>query len=101
MIILEAIWKNWEKIGVAEAFLIALIAIVIVFIVITIIIVITTLIQKGMLAVDKKTTIMPRKENEILNEDNDAVVAVLVATIEFHKETGKDARVISIKRVED
>lgn len=99
--VLDAIWKNWESIGVGEAFLIAFIAIIIVFIVITIIILITTLIQKGMLAVDKKTTIMPRKENEILNEDNDAVIAVLTATIEFHKETGKDARVISIKRVED
>ena len=98
---LEAIWKNWESIGIAEALLIALIAIVIVFIVITIIILITTLIQKAMTAVDKKTTIMPRKENEILNTDNDAVIAVLTATIEFHKETGKDARVISIKGVED
>ena len=99
--ILDAIWENWESIGVGESFLIALIAIVIVFMVITIIILITTLIQKTMSAVDKKTTIMPRKENEILNEDPDAVVAVLTATIEFHKETGKDARVISIKRVED
>ncbi len=98
---LEAIWKNWESIGVGEAFLIALIAIVIVFVVIAIIILITTLIQKAMTAVDKKTTIMPRKENAILNEDEDAVIAVLTATIEFHKETGKDARVISIKRVED
>lgn len=99
--ILEAVWKNWESIGVGEALLIALIAIIIVFIVITIIIVITTAIQKGMTVIDKKTSIMPRKENEILNDDEDAVVAVLVATIEFHKETGKDARVISIKRVED
>ena len=96
-----AVWSDWEKIGVGEAFLIALIAIVIVFAVITIIILITTLIQKTMTAIDKKTTIMPRKENAILNEDKDAVVAVLVATIEFHKETGKDAKVISIKRVED
>jgi hypothetical protein len=27
-------------------------------------------------------------------------VAVLVATIEFHKQTGKDARVLSIKKVD-
>ena len=43
---------------------------------------------------------MPRKENAILNDDEDAVVAVLVATIEFHKQTGKDARVLSIKKVD-
>ncbi len=97
----DAVWKNWESIGLGDALLIALIAILIVFVVITIIILITGLIQKGMNIVDKKTTIMPRKENEILNDDNDAVIAVLTATIEFHKETGKDARVISIKRAED
>ena len=97
----DAVWKNWESIGIGEALLIALIAIFIVFLVIVIIILITSLIQKGMMVVDKKTTIMPRKENEILNSDNDAVIAVLTATIEFHKQTGKDARVISIKRVEE
>lgn len=99
--ILEPIWSNWENIGVGEALLIALIAIVIVFLVLTIIILITAGFQKGMEVVEKKTTIMPRKENGILNDDNDAVVAVLTATIEFHRETGKDARVVSIKRVED
>ena len=34
-------------------------------------------------------------------DDEDAVVAVLVATIEFHKEFGKDSEVISIKRIEE
>ncbi|MCR5506014.1 MAG: OadG family protein [Bacilli bacterium] len=95
-----AVWKDWESIGVPEALLIALIAIVIVFLVLGIIIFITYLFQKGIDVVEKKTNILPRKENQILNEDEDAVVAVLVATIEFHKETGKDARVISIKKVD-
>lgn len=99
--ILVPIWTNWESIGVGEALLIALIAIVIVFLALTIIILITTGFQKGMEYIDKKTTIMPRKENEILNSDEDAVVAVLVATIEHHRQTGKDARVISIKKVEE
>ena len=67
----------------------------------TIIIFITYLFQKGIEVIEKKTKILPRKENEILNSDEDAVVATLVATIEFHKETGKDAKVISIKRIED
>lgn len=96
-----AVWENWEKIGVADSLLVALIAIVIVFLVLSIIIFITYLFQKGIEVVEKKTKILPRKENEILNSDEDAVVATLVATIEFHKETGKDAKVISIKRIED
>ncbi len=96
-----AVWENWEKIGVADSLLVALIAIVIVFLVLSIIIFITYLFQKGIEVVEKKTKILPRKENEILNNDEDAVVATLVATIEFYKETGKDAKVISIKRIED
>ena len=96
-----AVWKNWEEIGIPQALLIVLIAIFIVFLVLSIIIFITFIFQKGIGVVEKKTKIMPRKENEILNTDEDAVVATLVATIEFHKETGKDARVISIKRIED
>ena len=98
---LLGIWTDWEKVGVGEALLIALIAIVIVFLVLGIIIFVTFLFQRGIEVVEKKTSIMPRKENEILNNDEDAVVATLVATIEFHRETGKDARVISIKRIED
>lgn len=99
--ITNSVWQDWENIGIGEAFLIALIAIVIVFLVIVIIIGVTSSIQKGMMVIDKKTTIMPRKENEIVSSDPDAVVAVLAATIEFHKETGKDSRVISIKKVEE
>ncbi len=96
-----AVWENWEKIGVADSLLVALIAIVIVFLVLSIIIFITYLFQKGIEVEEKKTKILPKKENEILNNDEDAVVATLVATIEFYKETGKDAKVISIKRIED
>lgn len=98
---LNAVWNDWENIGVGEAFLIALIAILIVFLVLGIIIFITYLFQKGIEIVEKNTQILPRKENAILNDDEDAVIAVLTATIEFHKETGKDARVISITRIED
>ncbi len=98
---INAVWSDWESIGVGEAFLIALIAIFIVFLVLVIIIFVTFLFQKGIETIEKKTQILPRKENAILNDDPDAVVAVLTATIEFHKETGKNARVISIKRIEE
>ena len=98
---LNAVWSDWENIGAGEAFLIALIAIVIVFLVLVIIIGVTFLFQKGIEEVERKTQILPRKENEILSSDEDALVAVLVATIDFYKETGKDARVISIKRMKE
>ena len=97
----NAVWKDWQSIGVGESLLIALIAIIIVFLVLTVIIAIVSVFQKGIDIIDRKTTIMPRKENEILNTDEDAVVAVLVATIEYYKETGKDSRVLSIKRMKE
>ena len=95
------VWKNWESMNVGEAFLVALVAILIVFLVLGIIIFVTWLMQKGMEKVDAATNILPREENKILSEDPNAVVAVLVATMEFYRETGKDVRIVSIKRIED
>ena len=86
---------------VGEAFLVALVAIFIVFLVLGIIIFVTWVMQKGMEKIDAATNILPREENKILNEDPNAVVAALVATMEFYRETGKDVRVVSIKRIED
>lgn len=93
------VWGNDVTVG--ESFLIALIAILIVFATLVIVIALTGAFQKGYEVVLKKTRIMPRKENKILEEDEDAVVAVLVATIDFHKQYGKDARVLSITRYEE
>ena len=36
------------------------------------------------------TNILPRDENKILSEDENAVVAALVATMEFYRETGSN-----------
>ena len=96
-----AVWKDWDKMTIGESFLVALVAILIVFIVLAIIIFVTWLMQKGMEKIDAKTNILPRDENKILSEDENAVVAALVATMEFYRETGKDVRVVSIKRIED
>ena len=96
-----AVWKDWDKMNVGEAFLVALVAIIIVFMVLAIIIFVTWVMQKGMEKIDAKTNILPRDENKILSEDENAVVAALVATMEFYRETGKDVRVVSIKRIED
>ena len=95
------VWKNWETMTVGEAFLVAFVAILIVFLVLGIIIFVTWLMQKGMEKIDAATNILPREENKILNEDPNAVVAALVATMEFYRETGKDVRIVSIKRIED
>ena len=96
-----AVWTNWESMNVAEALLVALIAIVIVFLVLAIIIFITWSMQKGMEKIDASTNILPRDENKILSEDPNAVVAALVASMEFYRETGKEVRIVSIKRIED
>ena len=96
-----AVWDNWETINVGDALLIALVAISIVFFVLGIIIFVTWLLQIGMEKIDAKTNILPKEENKILSEDENAVVAALVATMEFYRETGKDVRIVSIKRIED
>ena len=96
-----AVWTDWEKMNVGEAILVAIIAIFIVFLVLGIIIFITWLFQKGMEKIDAKTNILPREENKILSEDENAVVAALVASMEFYRETGKEVRIVSIKRIED
>lgn len=95
------IWKDVENFSVVDSLVVALVAILLVFLVLTIIILVTTAIQKGMETVEARTKILPRKENQILDDDPDAAVAALVAVIDFHKETGKDAEIVSIKKMED
>ena len=95
------VWGDITIFSVLDSLIVALVAILLVFLVLTIIILVTSGIQKGMEAVEARTKILPKKENEILDEDPDAAVAALVAVIDFHKETGKDAEIISIKKVED
>ena len=95
-----AVFKD-GNISVGDALLIALVAILIVFAVLAIIIFVTWSMQKGMEKIEAKTNILPREENKILSEDENAVVATLVATMEFYRETGKDVRVVSVKRIED
>ena len=84
-----------------DALWISLLAIGIVIITLAVVILITALFQKGISAVESRTEIMPRKENRILESDEDAVAAALAAVIDFHRETGKDARIVSIRLWED
>ncbi len=96
-----AVWPSNESVNVGNALLIAIIAIFIVFLVLSIIIFVTFLLQKSMEKINAKTNILPKEENKILSEDENAVVASLVAVMEFYRETGKDVRIVSIKRIEE
>ena len=95
-----AVFKD-GNITIGEAFLIAAVAILIVFLVLAVIIFVTWAMQKGMEKIDAATNILPREENKILEEDPNAVIASLVATMEFYRETGKDVRIVSVKRIEE
>lgn len=95
------VWGDVTNFGIVDALIVALVAILLVFLVLTIIILVTTAVQKGMDTVEAKTKILPKKENQILDEDPDAAVAALVAVIDFHREFKKDAEIKSIKKVED
>lgn len=93
-----AVWENWESMGIGDACLVSILAILIVFAVLTFIILITTGIQKGMDSIEAKTNILPKECNKVLDEDPDAVAALMAATIDFQKEFGKNPEVISITR---
>lgn len=84
-----------------DALIVAGIAILVVFVVLIVIIFVCYGAQKGVEKIECKTSIKPRPENKLLEEDEDAVVAAITATIDFHKETGKDARLVSITKVEE
>ena len=89
-----------ESFGIIDSLLVTLIAVIIVFAVLTVIILVTSASSKVIGIMDRKSNINPRKENSILKDDEDAVVASLVATIDFYKETKQNARLVSIKKIE-
>ena len=84
--------------GLIDSLIVALIAIVIVFIVLEIIIIISGCFSKVLIKVDSKKNINPRVENKLLEEDEDAVVATIVASMDYYRETKKNARLVSITR---
>lgn len=92
--------KDFNRGNMGQVLLVSLIAIVVVFAILALIIGICSCFSKGIEIADKKTKILPKPENALLDEDEDAVVASLVATIEYHKETKQNARLVSIKRID-
>jgi len=93
--------NRYENFGLLDSLIVSGIAILVVFIVLIIIIIACGGFQKGIEKIECKTQIKPRPENQILEDDEDAVAAVLVATIDFNKETGENARLVSVTKVEE
>ena len=99
--IYEGVWGSIENFDIADSLIVALIAILIVFAALVLIIFISWIFHLGIEKVNAKTHILPKETNKILDEDEDAVAAVLVATIDFYKTTGKEPEILSVSRIED
>jgi len=96
-----ALWKDIDKFTVVDSLIVSGIAILVVFAVLALIIFISWIAQKGMDKVEAKTHILPKTQNKILESDEDAVAALMAATIDFYKETGKEPVVKSITKIEE
>lgn len=90
-----------EEFGFLDSIIVTFISILIVFLVLITIIVVTSLFSKVVIAINNKKNINPRVENKLLEEDEDAVVAVVVASIDFYNETKRHGRLVSITRTEE
>lgn len=90
-----------ENFGIIDSLIVALIAIFIVFSVLTTIIFITGIFSRVIIEIDNKKNINPRIENKLLEEDEDAIVATIVASMDYYNETKKNARLVSITREEE
>ncbi len=84
--------------GLLDSLIISVISILIVFLVLITIIAIAGLFSKIIVSIDNKKKINPRIENKLLEEDEDAVAATIVASIDFYNETKKHAKLVSISR---
>jgi len=84
-----------------DSLVVALIATVIVFLVLIVIILVASLFSKIIMKVDNKKNINPRIENKLLDEDEDAVAATIVASMDYYIENKKHARLVSISRIEE
>lgn len=90
-----------NEFGFLDSLIAAVVSILIVFLVLVLIIAIASLFSKVIMIVDNKTNIKPRKENKLLEDDEDAVVATIVASMDFYRETNKHARLVKITREEE
>ncbi len=89
-----------EDVNLPQALLIALLSIIVVIAILALIIGICSGLFAGINGIDGIFHINAKKENKIIDEDEDAAVALIAATIEFNKETGKNPRVKKITRID-
>ena len=94
-------WGDTTNFSLVDALLVSGIAIVIVFFILALIIFVSWIFQIGIEKINASTKILPEPQNKILDEDEDAVAAVMAAIIDFNKQTGKDVKVVSVTKVED
>lgn len=101
---------NGKENGLGDGALISVLAILLVFSILAIIIVITYVIGKAIeknspknTETKKETAITsaPQQTNKVAVDlnDEDAVVAMLVASIDYREKTKKDFKVISVKEI--
>lgn len=87
-----------EEFTFLDSVIVTIVSIVMVFLVLILIIGIASVFSKVIIAINNKKNINPRSENKLLQEDEDAVVATIVASMDFYRETKKNARLVSITR---
>lgn len=90
----------YDNPSIPTALLISLICVTVVILILALIIAICSGIFSGISGIDGKFHINAKKENKILDEDEDAVAALIAATIDFSKTTGKKSRCVSIRRID-
>lgn len=89
-----------NEVNLGSSLLISLVSILIVFLILVIIILVSGVFSKTINAIMAKNNILPSEANKILAEDEDAVAAALVATIDFYNSEKKDAKLVSIERID-
>ena len=87
-----------ENFGLIDSFVVAIVSVILVFVVLSVIIGVCGLISKVIISIENRNKINPRVENKLLEEDDDAIAATIVASIDFYKETNKKAKLIKITR---
>ena len=87
-----------NEFNIIDALFVTIISVAIVFIVLVLIIAISSIFSQIIMKIEKKNKINARIENKLLDEDEDAVVATIVASMEFYNETKTHPRVVGVSR---
>lgn len=90
-----------EEFTFLDSIIVTIVSIIMVFLVLILIIGIASICSEIIISVNNKKNINPRLENKLLQEDEDAVVATIVASMDFYRENKKNARLVSITRDEE